>query len=48
MVDIAQLVAASGCGPEGRGFESHYPPKKLLSLVQLNRTSGYGPGSWGF
>ena len=26
MVGIAQLVRASGCGPEGRGFESHYSP----------------------
>ena len=26
MVGIAQLVSASGCGPEGRGFESHYSP----------------------
>ena len=28
MVGIAQLVRASGCGPEGRGFESHYSPQK--------------------
>ena len=28
MVDIAQLVSASDCGSEGRGFESHYPPQK--------------------
>ena len=26
-VDVAQLVSASGCGPEGRGFESHHPPQ---------------------
>ena len=26
MVGIAQLVSASDCGSEGRGFESHYPP----------------------
>ena len=26
MVDIAQLVSASDCGSEDRGFESHYPP----------------------
>ena len=26
MVDVAQLVRASGCGPGGRGFESHHPP----------------------
>ena len=29
MVGIAQLVRASGCGPEGRGFESHYSPQKI-------------------
>lgn len=28
MVDIAQLVRVPGCGPGGRGFESHYPPCK--------------------
>ena len=26
MVDIVQLVRASDCGSECRGFESHYPP----------------------
>ena len=26
MVDLAQLVRASDCGSEGRGFESHTPP----------------------
>ncbi len=26
MVDIAQLVRASDCGPEGRRFNSDYPP----------------------
>ena len=26
MVDIAQLVRVPGCGPGGRGFESHYSP----------------------
>ena len=39
MVDIAQLVSASDCGSEGRGFESHYPPQKqkprLFALVFL-------------
>lgn len=27
MVDIAQLDRALGCGPRGRGFESHYSPQ---------------------
>ena len=26
MVDVAQLVSASDCGSEGRGFESPHPP----------------------
>ena len=25
---VAQLVRASDCGSEGRGFESHHPPQK--------------------
>ena len=28
MVAIAQLVRASDCGSEGRGFEPHWLPKK--------------------
>ena len=27
MVVLAQLVRASDCGSEGRGFEPHTPPK---------------------
>ena len=27
MVVVAQLVRASVCGTEGRGFETHLPPK---------------------
>ena len=29
MVGVAQLVRASDCGPEGRGFETHLPPHIL-------------------
>jgi hypothetical protein len=29
MVAIAQLVRASDCGSEGRGFEPHWLPQKL-------------------
>ncbi len=29
MVDVAQLVRAPGCGPGGRGFESHLSPHYL-------------------
>ncbi len=28
MVDVAQLVRASDCGSEGRGFEPRLPPQK--------------------
>lgn len=28
MVAVAQSVRASDCGSEGRGFESHRPPKR--------------------
>ncbi len=27
MVELAQLVRAPGCGPGGRGFESHISPQ---------------------
>ena len=27
-VDVVQLVRTSDCGSEGRGFESHLPPKQ--------------------
>ena len=36
MVELAQLVRASDCGSEGRGFEPHIPPhnkKQLLNIM---------------
>ena len=33
MVDVAQLVRASDCGSEGRGFEPHLPPKILNAFM---------------
>lgn len=37
MVVLAQLVRASVCGTEGRGFEPHIPPvageKSLLKIL---------------
>ena len=35
-VVVAQLVRASVCGSEGRGFESHHPPQKRkpFDLIQ--------------
>ncbi len=32
MVIIAQLVRASDCGSEGRGFESHWSPYSFASF----------------
>ena len=37
MVVVAQLVRASDCGSEGRGFEPHLPPKlKINNLAALD------------
>ena len=35
MVGVAQVVRASGCGPEGRGFKSPHSPQleKLLGVI---------------
>ncbi len=35
MEGIAQLVSASDCGSEGRGFDSHYPPQKKVKANAL-------------
>ena len=35
MVVLAQLVRASDCGSEGRGFEPHIPPKEKLNKNRL-------------
>ena len=35
MVPIVQLVRASDCGSECRGFESHWAPKKVDRQVGL-------------
>ena len=32
MAGVAQLVRASDCGPEGRGFDSHLPPHYIIIL----------------
>lgn len=34
MVVLAQLVRASVCGTEGRGFEPHIPPQVLRSSLK--------------
>ncbi len=35
MVDVAQLVRASVCGTEGRGFESRLPPHPSLYELRV-------------
>ncbi len=35
MVPVAQLVRASGCGSEGRGFKSHQAPQRILFASKL-------------
>ena len=35
MVGVAQLVRAPGCGPGGRGFDSHLSPQKSTSTKVL-------------
>ncbi len=32
---MAQLVSAPDCGSGGRGFESLYPPDKVLRLCRM-------------
>ena len=36
MVAVAQLVRASGCGPEGRRFESDQPPHLEIPEVRVS------------
>ena len=35
MVPIVQLVRASDCGSECRGFESHWAPKKEVKMTSF-------------
>ena len=34
-VDVAQLVRASVCGTEGRGFEPHHLPSRFIRLTKF-------------
>ena len=42
MVGIAKLGIASGCGPEGRGFESHYSPHFEYNAIRSLEGSRLG------
>lgn len=39
MVTIVQLVRTPGCGPGGRGFESHWSPEEV-AIPALRRDAG--------
>ena len=41
MVDVAQFGRAPGCGPGGRGFESHHPPHSYTIFSILNHKGPY-------
>jgi hypothetical protein len=34
MVAVAQLVRASDCGSEGRGFKTHQPPQEWMLEIR--------------
>ena len=43
MVSVAQLVRASGCGPEGRGFEPHHSPQIFpITLLAVDCVFAFG------
>ena len=43
MVVVAQLVRASVCGTEGRGFEPHLPPKRMKPDEEYHPAFLYSP-----
>ena len=43
MVAVAQLVRAPGCGPGGRGFESHQPPVFVRGRLSAASPQRYIP-----
>ncbi len=45
MVVVAQLVRASDCGSEGRGFDPHLPPKNKAKAGNL-RLSAFFVFHW--
>ena len=38
MVDVAQSVRVTDCGSEGRGFESHLPPKQNKRSKEMSQS----------
>ena len=43
MVAVAQLVRASDCGSEGRGFET---PQSPIAARAIAKAAFFRPGSW--
>ena len=41
MVGVAQLVRASDCGPEGRGFDPHLPPHIVIIRMYTKKAAYY-------
>ena len=42
MARLAQLVRASGCGPEGHGFKPHISPHCFYQIYTILRTVSAG------
>lgn len=40
MANVAQLVRASVCGTEGRGFNSHHSPQVFIDISMKNPKKG--------
>ena len=45
LADVAQLVRASVCGTEGRGFKSHHSPHYKTPCVNRGFYNGQGHGA---
>ena len=46
MVGVAQLVRASGCGPEGRGFDPHRSPNNKLLVINITSSFHISLDNW--
>ena len=44
MAGVAQLVRASDCGPEGRGFDSHLPPHYNIGVSPSGKAPDFDSG----
>ena len=44
MAGVAQLVRASDCGPEGRGFDSHLPPHYNIGVSPSVKAPDFDSG----